>query len=175
MKIPSKCHNHEVQPSQGTKRRDEEQNKDKTNATYEITDAQTNKICNREIALERSVEKLPWGLNKVHVYITTQTNLYNFDPIKPHCYIVKLGFTGVYIFCFISATKHILWVLVRTASARRFQRVPIIYALNRNMKNIRAFVSENFQYFEVKFSIYLNRRVFVMRYMYTCAKTHAKF
>ena len=31
------------------------------------------------------------------------------------------------------------------------------------MKNIRVFVSENFQFLEVKFSIYLNRRVFVMK------------
>ena len=30
------------------------------------------------------------------------------------------------------------------------------------MKNIGVFVSENFQFLEVKFSIYLNRRVFVM-------------
>ena len=30
------------------------------------------------------------------------------------------------------------------------------------MKNIRVFVSENFQFLEVKFVIYLNRRVFVM-------------
>ena len=30
------------------------------------------------------------------------------------------------------------------------------------MKNIRIFLSENFQFLEVKFSIYLNRRVFVM-------------
>ena len=30
------------------------------------------------------------------------------------------------------------------------------------MKNIRDFLSENFQFLEVKFSIYLNRRVFVM-------------
>ena len=30
-------------------------------------------------------------------------NLYNFDPIKPHFYIVKLGFTGVYIIVLISA------------------------------------------------------------------------
>ena len=30
------------------------------------------------------------------------------------------------------------------------------------MKNIRVFLSESFQFFEVKFSIYLNRRVFVM-------------
>ena len=30
------------------------------------------------------------------------------------------------------------------------------------MKNIRVFSSENFQFLGVKFSIYLNRRVFVM-------------
>ena len=30
------------------------------------------------------------------------------------------------------------------------------------MKNIRVFLSEHFQFLEVKFSIYLNRRVFVM-------------
>ena len=30
------------------------------------------------------------------------------------------------------------------------------------MKNIKSFVFENFQFLEVKFSIYLNRRVFVM-------------
>ena len=27
----------------------------------------------------------------------TKTRLYNFDPLKSHFYIVKLGFTGVYI------------------------------------------------------------------------------
>ena len=30
------------------------------------------------------------------------------------------------------------------------------------MKNISVFLSESFQFFVVKFSIYLNRRVFVM-------------
>ena len=46
--------------------------------------------------------------------------IYNFDPLKPHFYIVKLGFTGVYIIFLISGQKHRLWVLVRTASSRRF-------------------------------------------------------
>ena len=101
----------------------------------------------------------------------TKTCLYNFDPLKPHFYIVKLGFIGVYIIFLISAQKHILWVLVRTASARvlvrtaslkRFQRVPTIYVLSRNMKNIRDFYLKIFSFLEVKFSIYLNRRVFVM-------------
>ena len=35
------------------------------------------------------------------IYIT-ETRLYNFDPLKPHFYIVKLGFTGVYIIFHIS-------------------------------------------------------------------------
>ena len=50
----------------------------------------------------------------------TKTCLYNFDPLKPHFYIVKLGFTGVYIIVLISVQKHRLWVLVRTASPRLF-------------------------------------------------------
>ena len=29
--------------------------------------------------------------------LVTKIRLYNFDPLKPHFYIVKLGFTGVYI------------------------------------------------------------------------------
>ena len=41
-------------------------------------------------------------------------------PRKPHFYIVKLGFTGVYIIFLIFAQKHRLWVLVRTASLRQF-------------------------------------------------------
>ena len=33
----------------------------------------------------------------------TKTRLYNFDALIPHFYIVKLGFTGVYIKFLISA------------------------------------------------------------------------
>ena len=39
----------------------------------------------------------------ISVIIITKTYLYNFDPLKPHFYIVKLGFTGVYIIFLISA------------------------------------------------------------------------
>ena len=53
-------------------------------------------------------------------WLITKTYLYNYDPLKPHFYIVKLGFTGVYIIFLISAQKHRLLVLVRTASPRRF-------------------------------------------------------
>ena len=40
----------------------------------------------------------------------TKTCLYNYDPLEPHFYIVKLGFTGVYIIFLISAQKYRLWV-----------------------------------------------------------------
>ena len=39
-------------------------------------------------------------IKKQHI---TKTCLYNFDPLKPHFYIVKLGFTGVDIIFLISA------------------------------------------------------------------------
>ena len=32
----------------------------------------------------------------------TKTYLYNFEPLKPNFYIVKLGFTGMYIIFLIS-------------------------------------------------------------------------
>ena len=91
----------------------------------------------------------------------TRTCLYNFDALQPHFYIAKLGLKGVYIIFLISAQKHRLWVLVRTAPPRRFQRVPTIYVSSKNIKNIRIF-SENFHFLMVKISVYLNRHVFVM-------------
>ena len=39
----------------------------------------------------------------VFVCVITKTCLYYFDPLKPQFYIVKLGFTGVYIIFIISA------------------------------------------------------------------------
>ena len=39
----------------------------------------------------------------------TKTCLYNADPIKPHFFIVKLGFTGVYIIFLISAKNIDCW------------------------------------------------------------------
>ena len=45
-----------------------------------------------------------------HLLISiTKTRLYSFDPLKPHFYIIQLGFTGIYIIVLISAQKHRLW------------------------------------------------------------------
>ena len=42
----------------------------------------------------------PW-ISKMHPI--PKTYLYNFEPLKLHFYIVKLGFTGIYIICLVSA------------------------------------------------------------------------
>ena len=43
--------------------------------------------------------------NKSH--LKTKLCIYNFDLLKPHFYVVKLGFTGVYIVFFLFLLKNI--------------------------------------------------------------------
>ena len=45
-----------------------------------------------------------------------KTCLYIFDTLEPHFYIVKSGVGGIIIIFLISDLKHMLCVLVRTAS-----------------------------------------------------------
>ena len=97
------------------------------------------------------VNKLLWLVKFI-----TKTCLYNFDPLKPLSYIVKLGFTRVYII-FLISTQNI---------DCGYSLEPPIYVLSRNMKNIGVFLSENFQFLVVKFSIYLNRHVFIMQQLF---------
>ena len=67
-------------------------------------------------------------------------------PLNPF-YIVKLGFTGVYVIFLFSAIK-----LTSTHNL----------CFEQKYGKYQRFLSENFQFLEVKFSIYLNRHVFVM-------------
>ena len=53
--------------------------------------------------LNHSIRKSMMATVATILKIITKTHLYNFDPLKPHFYIVKLGFTGVYIIFLISA------------------------------------------------------------------------
>ena len=91
--------------------------------------------------------------------VITKTWLYNFDPLKPHFYIVKLGFTGVYIFLFLLENIDCWYSLEppRQGGSNEYPQ----YMFWAEMK-ISEILSENFQFLVVKFSIYLNRRVFVM-------------
>ena len=90
--------------------------------------------------------------------ITCPCNVY---PLTPHFYIVKLGFTGVFIF-FDFTLKHRLWVLVRTASVRRFKRVPTIYVLSKNKNIIKNFHLKIIFFTAVKYCCILHGRVCVM-------------
>ena len=93
----------------------------------------------------------------------SKTCLYNFDPLKPHFYIVKLGFTGVYIIFLISAQKHRLWVLVWTASQSRNMFWAEIWKISeQKYEKYQNFYLKIFIFLVAKFSIYLNGRVFVM-------------
>ena len=91
----------------------------------------------------------------------TKTRLYNFDPLKPHFYIVKLGFTGVYIIFLISAQNiYCGYSLELLAEAVLTSTHNLCF--EQKYEKYQRFLSENFQFLEMKFSIYLNRRVFVM-------------
>ena len=107
--------------------------------------------------------KLLWD-KSIHPKVDiTKTCLYNVDPLKPHFYIVKLGFAGVYIILLISAQKHRLWVLVRTTSVRRFIMSTHNLCFGQKYEKYQNFYLKLFSFFfEVKFPTYLNRRVFVM-------------
>ena len=66
-----------------------------------------------------------------------------------------MGVYRVYIIFLIPAQKQRLWVLVRTA----------VLTSTHNLcfeQKYQSLLSEKFQFLVVKFSVYLNRRVFVM-------------
>ena len=96
----------------------------------------------------------------------TKACLYNFDLRKPHFYIVKLEFTGVYIIFLISDQNIDCWYSLEPPGLEP----PRPGGSNEDPQSMfeqkyekyQFFLSENFQFWEVKFSLYLNRPVFVM-------------
>ena len=99
--------------------------------------------------------------------VITTTRLYNFDPLKPHFYIIKLGLTGVYTLFFLLLIKNIDCGYSLEPSRRgASNEYPKIYVFSRNMKYIRFVLSENVHFLLVKFSVYLNKRIFVTKITY---------
>ena len=81
--------------------------------------------------------------------IITKTSLFKYIG-KFTSKIWKISDKNSNIFL-MSAQKHRLWVLVRTALPRRFLRVPTIYILSRNMKNNVYPCTPQFYYIKVGF------------------------
>ena len=78
----------------------------------------------------------------------TKTRIYNFNPLKSHFNIVKLGFTGVYTIFLILLKTYIVGTH-KNCLAETVLTSTTIYILSRNMKNIRIFLSE-FSFFGSK-------------------------
>ena len=95
------------------------------------------------------------------VYHITKTYLYNFDPNKPNFYIVKLGvYRGIhYFFLFLLKNIDCGYSLEppRRGGSNKYPQSMFWTEIWK----LSEFLSENFQFLMVKFSIYLNRRVFV--------------
>ena len=91
----------------------------------------------------------------------TKTCLYNFDPFKPHFYIIKLGFTGVYII-FLILLKNIDCGYLLELPHQAVLTSTHNLCFEQKYEKYQNFLSKCFPFLAVKFSIYLNRRVFVM-------------
>ena len=98
-----------------------------------------------------------WGTNN---YIT-KTYLYNVDPLEPYFYIVKLGFTGVYIISLIPAQNIDCGYPLEPPRQGGSNEYPQ-FMFWAEIWKISDFLSENFHFLVVQFSVYLNRRIFVM-------------
>ena len=81
-----------------------------------------------------------------YVNFITKTRLYNVDHLKPHFYIVKLGFRGVYIIFLISAQKHRLWYSLEPPRRGGSNEYSQSMFLSRNMKNFRVFYLKIFSF-----------------------------
>ena len=75
--------------------------------------------------------------------IITKTRLYNTDPLKPTLKNINCGYSLEPLPEAVLTSTHNL-------------------CFEQKYKRYQSFLSKNFQFLEVKFSIYLNRRVFVM-------------
>ena len=95
-----------------------------------------------------------------HFYITG-TCLYYIDPLKPHFYIVKLGVTGDTFLFYLFLFKNIDYGYPLEPPRRVLMSTHNL-CFEQKYEKYQSFLSENFQFLEVKLSIYFNRRVFVM-------------
>ena len=72
--------------------------------------------------------------------------IYNFDPLKPHFYIVKLFF----LFLLNNIDCGYLLKLRRQGSSNVYHNL----CFEQEYEKYQCFLSEHFHFFEVKFSIY---------------------
>ena len=87
-------------------------------------------------------------------FLITKTCLYSYDPFKPQFYIVKLGFTGVFVlFLYFCSNIDCVYSLEppRRGGSNEYPQ-SIFWA--EIWKKYQSFLSEVNKFLEVKFSIY---------------------
>ena len=86
----------------------------------------------------------------------TKTCPCNVYPLEHHFYIAKLGYAGVFLF-FLFLLQNIDCGYSLEPPRRR---VPTIYILSKNKKNIIIFSAENFQFLNLKKSLFIAWEIF---------------
>ena len=84
----------------------------------------------------------------------TKTYLYNFDPLRPHFYIVKLGITVIYIIFLISTQKHRLWYSFEPSRRGGSNEYPQSMFFLAEIWKISDFFIWTFSIFGGKISVY---------------------
>ena len=79
---------------------------------------------------------LQWSKQTINIRKTCPCNVY---PLETHFYIEKLGYAGVHLFFLI-----LLQNIDCGYSLEPPRRVPTIYVLEQNKKNIKIFLVKNF-------------------------------
>ena len=98
------------------------------------------------------------------ISVITKTHLYNTDPLKPHFYIVKLGFTGVYIIFLISAQNIDCGYSLELPPQGGSNEYPQSMFWAEIWKISEFFIWKFSFFLVIKVSVYLNRHVFVMTF-----------
>ena len=89
-------------------------------------------------------------------WLITKTFLYNVNPLKPNFYTVNLELTG-YTLLFLFLLKSIDCGICYNRLAET-----VLTSTRNLLGKVSDFLSENVRFLVIKFSVYLNRLVFVM-------------
>ena len=97
-------------------------------------------------------------MSHLHTKVITITCLYNFDPLKPQFYIEKQGYTLFFLFLLNNIDCGYSLEPPRRGGSNEYPQS----MFEQKCEKQQSFLSENFQFLEVKFSVRLNRHVFIM-------------
>ena len=99
--------------------------------------------------------------------IITKTYLYNIDPLKPHFYIIKLGFTGVCIILAYFSAKKIIYCRYSLETPRN--RLMPMFQFNTIAFPVSAVLSQAYLFHYLRYIVLINHNysLFIDGFHYT--------